>query len=295
LIRFACPACGRKFATKPELAGLKIRCSGCGAGVRVPQGEAPAAAQPSRPALKTFGADSAAPTPARPARAPAAQAGRPPTADTTGDSSSLLDDLATIHGENGSRRAEALLPSRTEVMPQVRPSGGGPEAAEAPEKAQKPKKKKKKQSGYFDPKETLTLVGGILALVAVLAGLAWAYPNLRFPLGGFLCVVGFIVYLLGLASLRQLVAEEGAFQILLFRFFPPYQLWYVATHWVETKDYVAFLGSGLVILALGGGVIKMSPINKRAEASERAHQKAQRGGGAEIPPAVPARTADEGG
>ena len=36
-VRFACPFCGRHFATKPGLMGQKIRCSGCGAGVRVPK------------------------------------------------------------------------------------------------------------------------------------------------------------------------------------------------------------------------------------------------------------------
>ena len=36
-VAFKCPACGRKFSTKPEMAGKKIRCNGCGAGVRVPQ------------------------------------------------------------------------------------------------------------------------------------------------------------------------------------------------------------------------------------------------------------------
>ena len=35
-VRFACPVCGRSFATKPALVGQKIRCSGCLAGVRVP-------------------------------------------------------------------------------------------------------------------------------------------------------------------------------------------------------------------------------------------------------------------
>ena len=36
VVRFKCPSCGMKYATKPEMAGKKIRCKGCGAGVRVP-------------------------------------------------------------------------------------------------------------------------------------------------------------------------------------------------------------------------------------------------------------------
>ena len=63
-------------------------------------------------------------------------------------------------------------------------------------KGKKKGKRKKKYSSFFDPKETLKLVAGVGALVAVLAFLAWGYPELRFPLGGFFCVIGFIVYAL---------------------------------------------------------------------------------------------------
>jgi hypothetical protein len=155
---------------------------------------------------------------------------------------------------------------------------------------QKPKKKKKKKrkksSGFFDPKDTLILVGGLGAFVVVLAGVAWGYPDFRFPLGGFLCLVGFIVYLLGAVALRQVVAEEGFMHLLLWRFCPPYQWWFVLTHWADTRDYVAFFASGVVILVIGAGVIKTSPVGKKAEESERAYQKARGEIQAEAPPAV---------
>ena len=121
------------------------------------------------------------------------------------------------------RREESILPSRAELMQQVRQQEL--EAAEVEtqtkaEKAKKKKKRKKKGSSYFDPKETLTLVAGVGAVVGVLAFLAWGYPEFRFPLGGLLSVIGFIVYLLGAVSLRQLVAEEGVVQAVMFRFCP---------------------------------------------------------------------------
>lgn len=96
------------------------------------------------------------------------------------------------------------------MMEQVREKVAEQEAVETEKKVEKAKKKKKrkKHSGYFDPKETLTLGAGVAALVGVLTFLAWGYPDFRFPLGGLLVVVGFIVYLLGGAALRQLVAEE---------------------------------------------------------------------------------------
>jgi DNA-directed RNA polymerase subunit RPC12/RpoP len=260
-LKFACPSCGRKFATKPELAGKKVKCNGCGAAVQVPGGKtASVASESSRPAMKTFGPASGA------------------TASGPEDSS-LLDELAALEGQSRRSRAEAVLPSRSEVMQQVREKVAEEEAIKAQKAAAtaKKKKRKKKSSSYFDPKETLKLIAGVGVGVGLLSFFAWAYPDMRFPLGGLLCIVGFIVYILGLVSLRQLVAEEGPVQALLFRFCPPYQWYFVMSHWGECKDYVVFFGAGLVILSLGGAVLKSSPIGKMAEASERAYQKAKRG------------------
>ena len=69
-------------------------------------------------------------------------------------------------------------------------------------------------------------------------------PRISLPLGGFLCVIGFIVYLLGSSSLRRLVADEGVLKLLLYRFCPPYQWWYIIRHWDETKDFFAFFVAG---------------------------------------------------
>jgi hypothetical protein len=156
----------------------------------------------------------------------------------------------------------------------------------------KKKKKRKKKQGFFDAKETLKLVAGVGVVVALVVVAAWRLPDFRFPLGGILCVVGFITYLLGWVSLRQLVAEEGALQSLMFRFLPPYQWWYVMTHWAETRDYVAFFASGLMILALGGAIIKISPVGKEAAESERAFQKATRGTEVEAEPPPPQKAAE---
>ena len=102
-----------------------------------------------------------------------------------------------------------------------------------------------------------------------------------------LCVIGFIVYLLGWTALRQLVAEEGILKALLFRFCPPYQWWFVITRWDESRDFFAFFAAGAAIMAIGGGIIKTSEEGKRAEASDRAYQQMQRARPAE-PAATPA-------
>ncbi len=297
LVKFRCPACGRKFATKSELAGKKIRCTGCGAGVRIPTAAGHVVAQLSRPDRKsvlTTGGDRDS---SHPGQNPASPA---PAGDSTADDdasqlSPLLDGLAAIEETLTRRRTATVLSPRSEMLEQARlkaaESGDGSVSTSAtasastsaatatderPKKKKTKKGKKKKKSGYFDPKETLKLVAGVGAFVAFLAFLAWGYPGTRFPLGGLLCVIGFIVYLLGASSLRQLVAEDSPLKALLFRFCPPYQWWYVATHWAETKDFVAFFGAGMVILSIGGLVIKTSEQGKRAEASDRKFQQAQR-------------------
>ena len=137
-----------------------------------------------------------------------------------------LGDIASLAGTKRLRRAESVLSSRSELMEQVRQQVAEEEEDEAVATQKqvakvKKKKKKKKYSSYFDAKETLKLVAGVGAFVAVLAFLAWGYPEFRFPLGGLLCVIGFIVYLLGSASLRQLVAEEGALKASCFGFVRP--------------------------------------------------------------------------
>jgi len=206
------------------------------------------------------------------------------------DASPLLNELGWIETAKRPKRAETVLPSRSELMEQVRQQELEAEQVENQTKAEKAKQKKKRKtkgSSYFDPKETLILVAGVGAVVGVLAFLAWGYPEFRFPLGGLLSVIGFIVYLLGSVSLRQLVAEEGFVQVLMFRFCPPYQWWFIITRWADTKDFFIFFLSGAIIMAVGGFVIKTSPTGKKAEASERAYQKLLKTKKAEAPPPVP--------
>ena len=210
--------------------------------------------------------------------------------DEEADSAPLEVDLAKIQESKRPRRASTVLPSRAELMEQVRQQVAEQAVVETKQKAEKTakkKKKKKKSSSFFDPKETLKLVAGVSVVVGLVAFFAWGYPDLRFPLGGLLCVIGFIVYLLGAVSIRQVVAEEGVLKALVFRFCPPYQWWFVTTHWEETKDFVAFFVAGLVIMAIGSGVIKTSEVGRLAEASERVYQKAVKARQSEIPPLSP--------
>jgi hypothetical protein len=324
-VRFACPACGRNFATKPALVGLKIRCNGCGAGVRVPACNSFPVANASGVLLFALSGISRAMAPAtgpnagvRPsannspsvasasglalnansgssrAMAPAAGATVWAVEDKTKiESSSVREQLEAVGGLKRRERTSVVLPSRAETIEQVRQEAAEEEVAETKinaEKAKKPKKRKRKKTGFFDLRETLTLVGGVSVVVGVLALLAWYFPDFRYPLGGLLAVIGFVLYLLGAMSLRQLAAKEGFFKSMAYRFFPPYQLWYVVTRWADTQDYFAFFASGLIIVAIGVAIVTTSPSAKKAEQSERAYQSVVdefvRGKGFNPPPPV---------
>jgi hypothetical protein len=58
------------------------------------------------------------------------------------------------------------------------------------------------------------------------------------------------------------------------------------TRWSDAKDFFAFFLAGVIIMAIGGFVIKTSPTGEKAEASERAYQKLLKSKKAEAPPPV---------
>ena len=189
--------------------------------------------------------------------------------DSGGDPSLSHDELDAIGALSRREHAAVVLPTRGETMEHARQEAAKQEVAETTTKAAKPKKKKRKKSGFFNPQETLTLVGGVSVVVLVLALVAWWFPQFRFPFGALLAVIGAVLYLMAAISLRRLTEQLGFFKSFLFRFFPPYQLWFVLTRWEETRDYFAFILSGLISVAVGVAIVITSPTYKAAEASER--------------------------
>jgi hypothetical protein len=292
-LKFRCPACRRKFATKPEMAGQKIRCTGCGAGVRVPWAEEADAsdAPSSQPALPVFDkTDVLALAPAPPRRDPvradvprvdvSRAATKPGKVESPAPKAKTpdFDAVAYLDTIGGRKPSEPSLTSRASMIELARNRAAEESVMDSefvPARAPRTikKKKRKKQSSFFDPKETLKLVAGVGAVVAVLGFLAWAYPDFRMPLGGLLCLIGFVVYVLGAVSLRQLVAEEGFIKLMLFRFCPPYQWWFIFSRWDETRDFFAFFMAGAIVMSLGGAIIKVSPLSIKAEADERTYQQ----------------------
>ena len=149
--------------------------------------------------------------------------------ESDSDPSLSHDELDAIGALSRREHAAVVLPTCGETMEHARQEAAKQEVAETTTKAAKPKKKKRKKSGFFNPQETLTLVGGVSVVVLVLALVAWWLPQFRFPFGALLAVIGAVLYLMAAISLRRLTEQLGFFKSLLYRFFPPYQLWFVLT------------------------------------------------------------------
>ena len=108
VLRFACPSCGRKFATKPELAGQKIRCNRCGKGVRVPEGDTNFAAESSRSQMSSVGGTSNLTSPPRPDRDLSAKADvRATTDDVRGRADELRARADELRAKADELRAQA--------------------------------------------------------------------------------------------------------------------------------------------------------------------------------------------
>ncbi len=185
------------------------------------------------------------------------------------------DQLEAIADFTRSEHAAVVLPSRGEMVEPALQEVAKQEAAEVAqvaEKAKKAKKKRRKKSGLSDLKETLTMLGGVGVVVAVLGFVAWRFPESRFPLAGLLVVIGAVLYLLGAMSLSRVAEHESFLKSMAFRFFPPYQWWYVVMHWEDTRDFMAFIVSGVIILGIGLGVYRTSNTFLEAEKANRDYQ-----------------------
>ena len=277
LLRFVCPACGQKIAAKPELAGKQIRCSGCGATVRAGGRDAAAVGQPARSFKNSDGSSNGGAVRRRPAPENEARAGTRGPADLESvDPSSTLDALATISGEQDRKLDEPVLPSRSESMQLLSQGTSGHNAAERRvrerNKNRNTNRKPKSSGDFFDPKETLRLIGTMSVVVVLLAYFATAVPAFRFVVGGLLCVIGVLVYIMAAITLMRTVPENKPLEGLLVKVCPPFQWWYVFNHWSATKECLAFFIAGIVFVAIGVGVLKISEPVKKAEASESATQ-----------------------
>lgn len=276
-LRFACPGCGRKYSTKPEMAGKKIRCGGCGAGVRVPGVSAAGAgaSSPSRSALREFEGG-----PARSGvRAPALDrhAGDPVAAafdlDSLADAAGVRPSpRKTKARSDGGEVVESILPSRTEAIAEVEKALAEKAVVEEEKKRKQAKKKSKRKTrstGGLEPKEVANIIGLSVLSAVVLGGLAYSSPALRFPIGGLLVAVGGITYVVGILGFSHVAREEGAVYSLCCKFVPLYKWYYLYSRWDMMKGHFTFYVVGLLLLSPGWLIIKESPYSKRLDAIEK--------------------------
>jgi len=303
-LKFNCPACGKKFATKPEFAGKKFRCSGCQKVILVPAGAAAPAERPPPGPARTFGESAMGVTPGEevwrsiprvrshgePAKAeksppPPSQPGRdrkPDRAKPVPARHDLelsdyqvfthrgnLGAIAPKGADKGEEIVESGLPPRVQLEEQVRAKAAA-DAAENPALARalaaaRKRKRKTKSKAFFDPKETLRLLGGILGLVLVVSFVAWGYPYFRWPFALILLVLGFVTYFMGIVSLQELIADKPPLTLMLYRIFPPFQWLIMVSRWAEAKGFAPFFVVGAIIMGLGGGFIATAPSGRQAD------------------------------
>jgi hypothetical protein len=176
--------------------------------------------------------------------------------------------MAQNEADEQNEEFECVLPPRSHWKEQERKralseAGEDPALTRALATAKK-RKRKTKRKAFFDPKDTLILLGGILGVVLLLSFLGWGYPYFRWPFGLMLLCLGFVTYLMGVVSLQELIADKSAFTLMLFRIFPPFQWLIIVNRWAEAKDFAAFFVSGGIILGLGCGLIARAPGGKYA-------------------------------
>ena len=196
------------------------------------------------------------------------------TATADGDPSLSHDELDAIGALSRREHAAVVLPTGGETMEHARQEAAKQEVAETTTKAAKPKKPKRKEgkkSGFFNPQETLTLVGGVSVVVPG-TGTWWPGGFRSFDFRSVHCwsVIGAVLYLMGCDIVTAAHRTTSRFLQVVFCFgsFPRTSCGSVLTRWEETRDYFAFILSGLISVAVGVAIVITSPTYKAAEASE---------------------------
>ena len=120
-VKFRCPACRRKFATKPEMAGQKIRCTGCGAGVRVPHPDGAVEMPSSQPGVFEFALSDELPIAAELPRSDVARADARvrPSAGPAAKASAKASAESSVQSQAGPRSQASGKTVAAAVTPRV--------------------------------------------------------------------------------------------------------------------------------------------------------------------------------
>jgi hypothetical protein len=252
MIRLQCPHCEKTLGVKDALAGRVGVCPQCKNKFRIPQPDAPAEDEPAD--------ERVSPAPRAEARAAPKRA---PRRDEDDDES---DEPANERYTAAPRRESRVQAGRTrrstdeddeEAEEPVRPRRRRYEDEDVSEEEDQPvrrqvvkrkKKKRRKSSGGFSALDpyviTLTVLGGV-GLLAGLLSLVWA----PFSIGPL--VLGWLAAMVGGIWFLVVAFQDSALQGLLCFFVPFYSLYYLITHFDDTKRPFFLQLTGVAILMVG--------------------------------------------
>lgn len=247
--------CGQKFAAKPELSGKKVKCPGCKEPIRIPGGTAAGAKNVPAKVTKK---------PAK-SKAVSTEVSAAPTIDDLFDEVGFNTEDGSAHRKCPECRAsmpdEAIIcidcgynEKTGKKMETYRPVTAEDRAKEADvlaTPATMPRRSGKKSSaGGVESEYKLPIISFAvsLGLYLLAAGLMLVDPAFGAMAMLAALAVSFLLALAGGFWLIGIAFGDSVVQGLLCWFVPFYGLFYVATHWEETK--VAFLFGAAASLAL---------------------------------------------
>ena len=233
MVKVQCGSCGKQFAAKPELAGKRVKCSGCGNPITVPA--AAGAAAPAKP------------SPPRPKAAQHAAAQRPAAPQSS--LADILEDKAPgeLLKPTMLRPGETLCPQCNAAVPY-----GGSICVKCGldlrgGKSLKTVEEKPMSQGMVAFLKALAAFG-ILLLVhlvcfglffgAVLAARSLELGKMELPWRNVCYSLLFMSGILTILFQVSLIADafaEGMLKGFLFLFIPPFQLYFILTRWEKCR------------------------------------------------------------
>jgi hypothetical protein len=259
MIRLQCPHCDKTLGVKDELAGRIGLCPQCKNKFRIPQPDAAADDEPSEERVSAVPRTESRSLPKK----------APRRIETDDEESDEPPDERISAAPKRGARAQPDKPRRRpveddeEVEEPVRPrrrrDEDEPEDEDEPVRRSVVKRKKKKRrraSGGFSVLDPYLMTLAVLGLVGVVAGvLTLIWPAFWFAT----LALGWLAAAVGGIWLLVIAFQDSPIQGLLCLFVPfgLYALYYIITHFDETKKPFFLQLTGTVILVVGfvaGGI-----------------------------------------
>ncbi|MDR3636978.1 MAG: hypothetical protein P4L84_24455 [Isosphaeraceae bacterium] len=244
---FSCSQCGRPLKAKAQFAGKIVRCQACGGNTTVP---APNAEAEAGVAVRDRSARGGA----------VPQRGRGP-AEARDRQEEVVESVLPRRSDLLAARARQVLEQPAEAAKADAPSQAA-KPAQRERGQKKPKRKKRRSGGDLAGSEVARMILTVLAANIIAIPIVAMYPGLMAPIGGFFCLIGFLMTLVGTMELAKVAREKGAIYGLLCKFVPPYKLYFVFAHWKLLRDQAIIYVAGALLLYPGLILVRTSPAYK---------------------------------